>query len=293
VASNAPKIQRNSIPFSQPNGSPLNANLGFVAHSVIIDNRTSSYLYIPPANRWVDPGLGAAFAFPGVAGGLLIDWTAPPGKTQIAAIPTEQAQVTYFSDPVPPGFGITSTQPVAGGVTGIQQVDRQVLTSNTATITIPTSGSLSNLGSFNSIEIRVLARADAGGVTNTLYGNINNDSTNNNYFGTMIKGLGGGVSDVIAPVNTNAVLGDFWPANTALAGCWGCMILNIFEISTAIFHVIQWWGGAPNTNNSNNIEVAEGMTSYVVASTVASFTLSWAAAANFLAGSTFTTYGLP
>jgi hypothetical protein len=287
VASNAPKIQRNSIPFSQPNGSPLNANLGFVAHSVIIDNRTSSYLYIPPANRWVDPGLGAAFAFPGVAGGLLIDWTAPPGKTQVAAIPTEQAQVTYFSDPVPPGFGITSTQPVASGVAGPQEIDRQIPTASVSTITIPQSGVLSNLGSFNSLEIRIITRSDrAAALTDTLLINVNGDSTavyNTNW----VKGTGGAASNSNVGNGTAGQVGDYWPAAATAAGFLGIGIIYIHEFATSFQHSMEFLGGA-TTNVSTQI-TEEGTIFYKVASVITTLALSWNSGANFLGGSTYIT----
>jgi hypothetical protein len=108
VAVNTPQNQD----FSVKNGTPLAEQLGFFARSVVVDNRTSSYIFVKGAGRWVDPGLGAGMQVDGTQVAE-IEWSAPPGKVQIPPVAGEEAQVVFYSDVAPPGTGVTSLQPVA------------------------------------------------------------------------------------------------------------------------------------------------------------------------------------
>lgn len=101
-----------SVSKSVPNGAHVNEQLPFDARSVVVDNRTSSYLKVTAAGRWVDPGIGASFAI-NANDHFEIEWTAPPGKTQVPPVAGEEAQVVFYRDAVPPGSGVTSNQAVS------------------------------------------------------------------------------------------------------------------------------------------------------------------------------------
>jgi hypothetical protein len=93
--------------FEVNNGVPLDEQLQFMARSVVVDNFTSSWLYVRAARRYVPPGGGAGLSFPGTQKAS-IEWRTPPGKTPIPAIPSEAAEVIFSSSSTPEGAGITS-----------------------------------------------------------------------------------------------------------------------------------------------------------------------------------------
>jgi len=101
--------------FEVNNGSELNEQLGYQARSCVVDNFTSSWLYVPAARRYVPPGGGAGFSFDAAQQVAKIQWKTPPGKTPVAAIPTEVAEVVFSTDPTPAGTGITSATSVSSG----------------------------------------------------------------------------------------------------------------------------------------------------------------------------------
>lgn len=99
--------------FAVTNGANLDQRTSFVVGSVIVDNNTSAWISIPDATkdgtgRYVGPGLGGAFPILGHISRARVNWSAPPGKQQPAAIATEQAQVIFLASPVPPGFGFAA-----------------------------------------------------------------------------------------------------------------------------------------------------------------------------------------
>jgi hypothetical protein len=293
VASN-PRHGRDTKAYNVFNGVPLNESLpgAFWARSVIIDNRTSAYLKIPSAGRWVDPGLGAAFAIPATQVAT-VEWTAPPGKVQPAPVATEAAQVSFFSDAIPPGFGITSTQPIASGVAGPQQIDRQALTAAASTIRIPAVGVFGNLGSFSSIEIRITARADNNVVSNSLDVQINGDNSAS-YYNEFLKGFNSSpTSTSTGPLTQGSIGGAEWPALNAVANSFGTALLQINEFGSTNNHQIDWNMGAVPTNNTNNIFVEAGTMFYIVAGAITFLTFFWDVAANFVPGTVITTYGYP
>lgn len=90
--------------FSVKNGTRLASPAGFLARSATIDNNTSAYCYHPDSGLYVPPGTGRSVSFEGTRSARL-EWKAPPGKTQPAAITTEEAQITFFSISTPPFSG--------------------------------------------------------------------------------------------------------------------------------------------------------------------------------------------
>lgn len=91
--------------FFVANGTPLTGvNLGFSARSCQVNNRSSNYIFIPGSGRYCDPqGLLSTAITETDRGDLL--WQPPPGKTEIFTRDTSQrAQVSFYSDPVPPGL---------------------------------------------------------------------------------------------------------------------------------------------------------------------------------------------
>jgi len=117
----APDEPTDSASFSVVNGVSLDVRLGFVVGSVIIDNNTSAFMNAPDATkdgtgRWVGPGQPGAFPILGHISRARINWSAPPGKSQPAPVPTEAAQVTFFAAAVPPGFGSAAPGGTTRGV---------------------------------------------------------------------------------------------------------------------------------------------------------------------------------
>src|SRR5579864_8583395 len=166
--------------FAPANGQEVDAQLDFWAQSVIIDNRTSSYLEVVPAKRWLDPGSGAGIPFRATQRAQL-RWTAPPGKVQIAPVVGEQAQVRFFSNPYPPGIGLVTKQAISGITNNptITQVERQVGGGGFVnSITVPATGTLQTLGTFNHIRIFFTVRSQVALNTDTLNLQINGDTAN-------------------------------------------------------------------------------------------------------------------
>lgn len=96
--------------FNAAFGTDRHDVLGFTARSVIVDNRTTGFIYIPAAGRYVDPGLGmAAGCEPVTAGDVL--WLAPPGKVQASVVATQVATVSWYPDPSPPGSALSPITP--------------------------------------------------------------------------------------------------------------------------------------------------------------------------------------
>lgn len=114
----------NSQSFSLASGTPLDAPLGFVAGSVMVDNNSSAYLNIVDATgngtgRWVPPGKPAAFPILGHISRARVLWTAPPGKLQPAFVPGEEAQLTFMASPLPLGSGIAQDVPPILGASAV------------------------------------------------------------------------------------------------------------------------------------------------------------------------------
>jgi hypothetical protein len=165
-----------------------------MAHSVIIDNRTSSYLKIAGAGRYVDPGLGSAMRLLTGTQTAEITWNAPPGVAQSSTFnPLEQAQITFYEDIFPPGFGITSITKVSG------------LTTN-AVVQI---GSFISVGGENQIDFTIIPatysilelyydiRSNIAGVEDFYKLQLNADATDVNYAFHKLHSI-----STAAPTNT-------------------------------------------------------------------------------------------
>lgn len=88
--------------------------LGFPAHSVIIDNPTKLWIYVPAAQRFACPGLtGAVWQIPKAATKAEIITRAPQGVVQAAVGTATQATLTFCEAWLMPTPGIISN---AGGV---------------------------------------------------------------------------------------------------------------------------------------------------------------------------------
>lgn len=116
--------------FYVTEGTPLNQSLGFVARSVIIDNLTSSWLYVPTASRFVPPYQYAATLTISGSDAADITWPVPTG---IVAGPAGNGSAicTFVSDALAPNIGqpiYTNIPPqTLGGLLGVA-----------ATFTLPT-----------------------------------------------------------------------------------------------------------------------------------------------------------
>ena len=154
-------MPRIPIPVSAPNS--LNQDLGWVAQSVVVDNYSSGWLYIPGAQRYVAPQqLNVTIPIPATQQAEAI-WQAPPGQSDTANA-GDQATLTYYSEALPPSGAVYALQSVqiepgsapiqiSGNITGTitgtvdanitnasLDVTGTVSIGNTPAVTVDTSG---------------------------------------------------------------------------------------------------------------------------------------------------------
>lgn len=162
-------MSKRSDSFDVPNGTPLDEQLGYIALSVVVDNFTSSWCYVPAAQRYVPPGGGGGFSLEGTQNAKLV-WNAPPGKVQVPPIPTEVATVTYSESEIP-GTGVSSAVAVSSApASNITQIGGGAITlgQKTSPASIPVVLPSDQADSLPA-ELAVTATAAAGvGVTATL-----------------------------------------------------------------------------------------------------------------------------
>src|SRR2546430_5474267 len=108
-----------STGYDVANGTDLNQGLGFIARSAIIDNNTSAFCFQPDSGLFIPPRQGRSVGFPATRHGKL-QWKAPPGYAQAAAVAAERAQVRFYAAAAPPGSGLASPQ-----LSGLQTVGVQ------------------------------------------------------------------------------------------------------------------------------------------------------------------------
>lgn len=94
--------------FDVNNGTPLDEQLGYIAHSVVVSNFTSAWLYVDAAGLYVPPGGGVGARIADGTQKATITWRTPSGKTPGPLIPAEIARVEFSEDQAPASSGITS-----------------------------------------------------------------------------------------------------------------------------------------------------------------------------------------
>lgn len=138
-----------SVPFYVAEGVPLNQAVGFVANCVIVDNLTSSWLYVPGGARFVPPYQYGAIVPLKQGDAANITWPVPTGivagpvgkGTAIctftdADLPTSIGQPSYTNIPPVP-IAVGSTPITAVLPTGCQAL---LITSQTALTTVTVKG---------------------------------------------------------------------------------------------------------------------------------------------------------
>lgn len=94
----------------RPTDTPLSVVLdGWQANSVIIDNYSSQYLYIPNAPKFIDPGTRHAIVSVPSSGIALAQYQAPPGQLQPPAGPNDVCFLTFFEQNQPAQAGIPTS----------------------------------------------------------------------------------------------------------------------------------------------------------------------------------------
>lgn len=102
--------------LTTPAGVDMNGQLGFTAHTVVIDNITNAWATVPATGRQIAPWQhSVVVALPGTQQAL-IKWSPPAG---ILVAPYDKAQqliATYTTDQLPSSLGQPTQQPGNAGV---------------------------------------------------------------------------------------------------------------------------------------------------------------------------------
>src|ERR1019366_952360 len=105
------------IPCPVQEGQDYNgAGFGAIIQSIMIDNITPSWLYIPAADRYVPPlTWGVVFQATAQARTAQAQWRTPPGILAAVTLNNGRASVTFTDQFIPPSSGvslITPSQPI-------------------------------------------------------------------------------------------------------------------------------------------------------------------------------------
>lgn len=92
------------------NFAPLDAALDFVCWSVVVDNDTPAWWYLPDSQHFIPPHCNNHVAKMSGVRSANVLYQSPPGITQAIAAPTAAGQVatfTFWEDDMPPASGYT------------------------------------------------------------------------------------------------------------------------------------------------------------------------------------------
>jgi hypothetical protein len=280
--------------YNPANGQEIDDQMDFWAQSVVIDNRTSSYIEVVPARRWIDPGSGAGIPFKATQKAQL-RWTAPPGKTQIPPVAGEVAQVRFYTNPYPPGIGLVTKQAISGLTTNIaaKEIDRQITGGLAGSVSIPANNvTIQSLGTFNHIRVFIRAQSTGAVASDTLQLRLNADAATDYWYG-FIRGFNVNVQEGnnAAAAVTQFGLGQDWPTS-ANDVHFGTMVLDLFDINSLTPHMIVFRAGFMEQGLLLVAAHVEGYGLHTPASTViAQLTFSFQGG-SFANGSVFSTFGL-
>jgi hypothetical protein len=86
----------------------LDHDLGFPCHSIAVDNASSQWLWVEPANRWVAPySLGWVYAVTAAgAQNARVSVRQPPGLKAYTLVPTERFYVAFHEASLRPQSGM-------------------------------------------------------------------------------------------------------------------------------------------------------------------------------------------
>lgn len=134
--------------FTVAEGMPLSSDLGFLANTVIVDNVTASWLFMPNAGRYVPPfTYGATFPLGAGVQVAQAAWRTPPGVTAPTA-GSGQAQLTFTDAVLAPSNGqpvvipsqqVVLTPPPQASWT-VSQASPPNITGNLVSFTVGPSG---------------------------------------------------------------------------------------------------------------------------------------------------------
>ncbi|HEV3129604.1 MAG TPA: hypothetical protein VGY32_11510 [Solirubrobacteraceae bacterium] len=97
-------------------GTDLSSQLGFTAHTVVIDNITNAWATVPATGRQIAPWQhSVVVAIPGTQRAD-VRWQTPPGILKAAYDTTQQLIATYSSDQLPSSLGQPTQQPGNAGI---------------------------------------------------------------------------------------------------------------------------------------------------------------------------------
>ena len=235
-----------SVTFSMPVTQTLQQELAFPAKSLIVDNHSNQYLYVPNSLRYVAPNaLGVVLGY-SESSRLTILVQAPPGVTQQAPIPAQTATITAVESELPPSYGAFSAlDAVINGGTVNANITNSSLEVNANITNAAIDANITN----SSLEVNANitnATLNANITNATIDANITNAtiSTDSTIVHTMISGIISG--DNIFPAGgTGTDLG--WGGNP-IAG-WSLCSLSatstLIEIRTGALggpYTIIWVG---------------------------------------------------
>lgn len=96
-------------------GSPVSGGLGFLAHSIVVDNPTAQWWYVPAAGAYIEPYiLGVILQIEGTEHASIQAVSAPAGVAELPAIAGQIGTVVFHSDYLPASEG----RPILGMVSG-------------------------------------------------------------------------------------------------------------------------------------------------------------------------------
>lgn len=90
--------------FFVPNGTPLNEGQSATLYnSCHVHNRTGNWAFVPAASRYCAPQ-GQLSTRIAPTPNTMVFWSPPPGTTEtVTRDTTQNAQVVFYSEEIPPG----------------------------------------------------------------------------------------------------------------------------------------------------------------------------------------------
>lgn len=194
--------------FTAAEGTTLSSDLGFLANTVVVDNLTASWLFMPNVGRFVPPFTYGA-TFPLGAGVQVAQalWRTPPGVTAPTA-GTGQAQLTFTSAALPPSNGvpvIIPSQQVPLPVSAVVSLSNPGGSGSAATVGQTTI----NLGTTQASKVVVQYAVPAGANSLIIVGNATGAQTSEFNFSITVRGT---------TTNTFYTAGSSGAANTGSQG---------------------------------------------------------------------------
>lgn len=170
-----------------------------------------------------------------------------------------------------------------GGSGALTQISQQVLVSPAATVTLT-----SIPGSFTSLIVKLMARSSNASATDAMYMQANGDTAahyNRQFLDAVGSTVSAGPNASVAQAQISIL-----PGATGTASYPGISTIEIIGYAqTTFFKEGLVFSGGPGPSN---FEITNFWWSWASTSAITSLTLGMSSGANFIAGSTFTLYGV-